>query len=134
MNEKEKISYLKALVYIATINEELDDSEKQFILNIANTYGLKPEQSEDLVKAVLDRKEKLEDILSVITERKTKLLLIYELIALCYADNNYSDKEKAGIIEIGSLLEVEKSKIFELENLLSESLKLQEKINIALEG
>jgi len=133
MTEKEKIAYLKALVYIATIDEELDESEKQYLQNIANMYGLKEEQSEQLIRAVIERKESLEDILSAIEDRKTKLLLIYELIALCYADGNYSDKEKAGIIGIGNALNVEASKISEIEDLMYESVRLQEKISMALE-
>jgi uncharacterized tellurite resistance protein B-like protein len=133
VDEKEKIAYLKALVYIATIDEEFCDSEKQYLLNISNMYGLNQEQSDDLIKAVIDRKESLEDILSEITDRKTKLLLIYELVALCYADGNYSDIEKTGIINVAKILEIENDKVIVIEDLLNEGIKLQEKINVALE-
>nr|WP_253197484.1 TerB family tellurite resistance protein [Clostridium algidicarnis] len=133
VNEKEKISYLKALVYIATIDEDLGDDEKQYLVNISNMYGLTEEQSEDLIKAVIDRTENLEEILSEITDRKTKLLLIYELIALCYADGNYSEIEKSGVINVSKILKIEEGKIKVIEDLLNESVKLQEKVNIALE-
>ncbi|MGH4140870.1 TerB family tellurite resistance protein [Clostridium sp.] len=103
------------MVYIATIDEEFDVREKQYILNIADMFGLNKEQSEELIVAIVDRKENVEDILSGITERKTKLLLIYDLITLSYADENYCDREKAGIINIGKILNIESGKISEIE-------------------
>lgn len=133
MNEKEKIAYLKALVYIATIDEEISEDEKEYLLKISNVYGLNQKQTENLIKAVINREEDLEDILSQILDRKTKLMLIYELIALCYADGKYSGAERVGIKNIAKILNIENEKIDVIEGLLNESIKLQKKINVALE-
>lgn len=133
MESNEKVSYLKALVYIATIDEELEENEKEYLLNISNIYGLDSVESEQLINTVLNREETLEEILSEITDRKVKLLLLYELVALCYADGSYSDKEKFGILNISNILQVEKEKIDEIQSVMMESIELQKKINIVLE-
>lgn len=133
MRENEKISYLKALLYISTIDEELDENEKEYLLRIADAYGLSSEEVDDLLKAVLNREESMEEILFEIKDRKVKLLLVYELIALCYADGNYSDKEKSGVLNISRILGIEKEKVDEIQNIMNESVALQNKINIVLE-
>lgn len=133
MESNEKVSYLKALVYIATIDEELEENEKEYLLNISNIYGLNSTESEELINTVLNREETLEEILSEITDRKVKLLLLYELVALCYADGSYSAKEKSGILNISNILQVEKEKIHEIQSVMMESIELQKKINIVLE-
>lgn len=133
LDEREKIAYLKALVFIATIDEKLGDAEKKYLVNIGNAYGLDKAQTEELISVVLERTEELEDILSSIEDRKIKLLLLYELLAFCYVDGSYADKAKAGIINVANCLGIETDKVREIESVLIESIQLQDKINKILE-
>ena len=132
MNEKEKLAYLKALLYIATIDEEFDSKEEQHIINIGNIYGISEGSINELISSIENRKESLEDILLEIKERKSKLSLLYELIYLCYVDGDYSDKEKLGIKNITKTLNIEDEKIEEIESLVKENFELQQKINLVL--
>ena len=68
-----------------------------------------------------------------ITERSTKLTLLYELLALCYADNSYTLAERNSMKDICRIMGIEDSKFVELENVMYENLLLQKKINIILE-
>lgn len=132
MNEKEKLAYLKALLYIATIDEDFDSEEEEHVINIGNIYGISKDSINELISSIENRKESLEDILSEIKERKSKLSLLYELIYLCYVDGNYSDKEKLGIKNITKTLNIEDEKIEEIESLVKENFELQQKINLVL--
>lgn len=133
MNKKEIVSYLKALLYIATIDENFDDNEKKYISNMANLYELTNEQVKELEMTVINREESLEDILSEIKSRQVKLSLIYELMYLCYIDGNYCEREHAGMENIREILDIESEKLDEIEKLVIEVLKLQERIDKTLE-
>lgn len=132
MNEKEKLAYLKALLYIATIDEDFDSKEEQYIINIGNIYGISEGSINELISSIENRKESLEDILLEIKERKSKLSLLYELIYLCYVDGDYSDKEKLGIKNVTNVLNIEDKKVEEIESLVKENFELQQKINLVL--
>lgn len=133
MNAKEKVSYVKALVSIATADERIEPEERQYFSQIGQLYGISDSEMEDIIDSVLNKKESIEEILSSIGERGTKLLLIYELLALCYADNKYSIAEKNGMKNICRILGIEDEKLAALEGALEESIKIQEKINTILE-
>ena len=132
MNEKEKLAYLKALLYISTIDEDFDSKEEQHIINIGNIYGISEDSINELISSIENRKESLEDILLEIKERKSKLSLLYELIYLCYVDGDYSDKEKLGIKNVTKTLNIEDEKVEEIEYLVKENFELQQKINLVL--
>ena len=82
----------------------------------------------------MNREETIEEILSGIANRGTKLILLYDLLAMCYANGNYSPIEKQGIRNICEIMGVEVSKLDELESEMEEQVALQAKINTLLEG
>lgn len=88
---------------------------------------------DEIIESVINKKESLEEVLSNIKNRQTKLVLLFELIALCYADGNYEEKEKDGMKEICKILNIEASKLEEIEKVMIENIKVQEKINTILE-
>lgn len=133
MNPKEKISYLKAFLFIALADDTVDDDELAYFNRIGEMYGLSSDEIQEIKSSVVEKRESLEDIVSGITERSTKLSLIYELMALCYVDGKYSLAEQNGLIDICNLLGVEKEKLKELEEVMEENVALQKKINVILE-
>lgn len=133
MNENEKKSYIKALMYIALADDTVEEDERIFIQQIGQIYNLPNADLVELENSILQRAESLEDILSGITERKHKLLLLFDLMALCFADNHYSETERKGMDNICSIMEIEKSKLDEIENILREHLALQVRVNQILE-
>ena len=133
MRVEEKISYLKALMYIALADDSIEQSELEYFNQLGKLYGLSSNELDDIKKSVVEKNEPLESIVKGITERQTKLSLIYELLALCYVDNNYSAAEKNGMFEICSLLGVEIEKLKALEEIMEESVAIQKKVNVILE-
>lgn len=133
MRTEEKIPYIKTLMYIALADDTIDESEMQYFEQIAHIYGLDNDELNAIKDSIVQRNEKIEDIVAGITERETKLTLLYELLALCYVDDNYSIVEKQGMKRICQLMGIETTKLEELESVMAESKLLQEKINNILE-
>lgn len=133
MDQKQKIAYIKALIYIATADDKVEDAEHEQFTQLGELYGLTELEVQQIADSVIKKEESLESILAEITDRPTKLLLLYDLLAICYADNNYSMAEKNSIRTIAGLLGIEESKLADMENVMTESVALHEKINRILE-
>jgi len=133
MEQKQKVAYLKALIYIAAADDTVQDSERAQFTELGKLYGLTNQEVQEIADSVIKKEESLESILAGITDRSTKLLLLYDLLAICYADNNYSIAEKNTMKTIAALLEIEGSKLTDMENVMTESVELHEKINKILE-
>lgn len=133
MKTEEKVPYLKTIFYVAMADDRVDASEMSYFDQLAGIYGLSEQELAEIKDSVSSRTESIEKITSGLTERETKLTLLYELLALCYVDNNYSLVEKQGMKQICTLLSIEQEKLTELEGLMQENLHLQGKINKALE-
>lgn len=133
MKQQEKVAYLKALIYIAIADDTIEEGERKYFKQLGTLYSLCEDDITEIEESVIERKESIEDILKEITERSTKLILLYELLALCYADNSYTLAEKNSMKDICRMMGIEDSKLIELENVMEENLLLQKKINIILE-
>lgn len=133
MNEKEKVSYLKALMYIALADDTIEESESQYLKQLGQIYGLTDSELSEIEKCIMNKEQSIEDVLTGITKKEHKLTLIYDLLALCYVDDNYSISEKSGMKNICSIMGVEEEKLYEFENLMEKQIELQKQINLALE-
>ncbi len=129
----EKVSYVKALIYLATIDQEgISEEEKIYIATIAKAYGIPEENIESLYDDVINTKD-LETILAGIEDRKHKLMLVNELIAISYADGHYLEEEHAGVMKICEILGVEESKLNEIEHLMIRRIELEKETVKVLE-
>ena len=133
MDMKEKLSYVKALVYIALADDNIEKGEEQYLDQIGKLYGLSDDDLDEMKKDIVDKKESIEGILANLHERSTKLTLLYDLLALCYADDNYSIVEKQSMRNICEIMGIECEKLTELETVMEEQVALQKKINVILE-
>lgn len=133
MKDNEKISYVKALMYVALADDKVVESELHFFDQVADMYGLDADQTTVLKETIIKKEESIENILSGIKERSTKLMLLYDLLALCYADGHYSPLERQGMLEICDTMGIERKKLENLENVMKDQLAIQERINIILE-
>lgn len=133
MNENEKISYVKALVYIALADDTIEKGEEGYLEQIGALYGLSQEQMDEIKDSIINKSETIESILDNIKSREVKLTLLYDLLALCYADDNYSIVEKQGMQNICDIMQIEEEKLQEMENVMLEQIELQKKVNRILE-
>lgn len=133
MEHTEKIAYLKALIYIATADDTIDESEREKFSQLGHIYGLNEDEINSIADSVINKAETLEEILGNISTRQTKLLLVYDLLAICYADGCYSLAEKNAMRSIVNMLHIEEEKLTALEEVIEESIVLNKKLETILE-
>ena len=133
MEHTEKIAYLKALIYIATADDTIDESEREKFSQLGHIYGLNEDEINSIADSVINKTETLEEILGNISTRQTKLLLVYDLLAICYADGCYSLAEKNAMRSIVNMLHIEEEKLTALEEVIEESTVLNKKLETILE-
>lgn len=133
MEHTEKIAYLKALIYIATADDTIDESEREKFSQLGQIYGLNEDEINSIADSVINKAETLEEILGNISTRQTKLLLVYDLLAICYADGCYSLAEKNAMRSIVNMLHIEEAKLTALEEVIEESTVLNKKLATILE-
>ena len=133
MEHTEKIAYLKALIYIATADDMIDESEREKFSQLGHIYGLNEDEINSIADSVINKAETLEEILGNISTRQTKLLLVYDLLAICYADGCYSLAEKNAMRSIVNMLHIEEAKLTALEEVIEESTVLNKKLETILE-
>lgn len=133
MNEKERLSYVKALMFIALADDEIEENEQVYLEEVGKIYGLSEEALEEIKNCIIKKEESLESILSGIEVRQHKLSLVYDLLALCYADGHYSFIEQEGMKKVCNILNIEEKRLQDLESVMEEQLKLQERIHALLE-
>lgn len=133
MNEKERVSYIKALMYIALADDKIEESEQIYLEEIGKIYGLSEDAFEEIKNCIIKREESLESILSGIESRQHKLSLVYDLLALCYADGHYSFIEQEGMKKVCNIMNIEGTRLQEFESVMEEQLNLQERIHALLE-
>ena len=134
MKQVQKIAYVKALMYITAADENVDETERQQFTQLGDLYGLTDSEISQIADSVIKKEESLESILGNITDRSTQLLLMYDLMAICYADNNYSLAEKNNMRTITRIMGIEEAKLIEMESVMEESVTLHKKINSILEN
>ena len=133
MEHTEKIANLKALIYIATADDTIDESEREKFSQLGHIYGLNEDEINSIADSVINKTETLEEILGNISTRQTKLLLVYDLLAICYADGCYSLAEKNAMRSIVNMLHIEEEKLTALEEVIEESTVLNKKLETILE-
>ena len=133
MEHTEKIAYLKALIYIATADDTIDESEREKFSQLGHIYGLNEDEINSIADSVINKAETLEEILGNISTRQTKLLLVYDLLAICYADGCYSLAEKNAMRSIVNMIHIEEAKLTALEEVIEESTVLNKKLETILE-
>ena len=133
MEYQDRVSYIEALMFMATIDEKIEESELEHFNQVGDMYGISSDEIESIKKSVIKKEKTAEEILSPIKSRQTKLALIYELLALCNTNGSYDLAEKNGMTNVCNILNIEISKLHDLENVIEESIQLQKKINTILE-
>ena len=133
MEHTEKIAYLKALIYIATADDTIDESEREKFSQLEHIYGLNEDEINSIADSVINKTETLEEILGNISTRQTNLQLVYDLLAICYADGCYSLAEKNAMRSIVNMLHIEEEKLTALEEVIEESTVLNKKLETILE-
>ena len=91
LNENQRIAFIKALARLANADGKLDDSEKEFIRQVAKVYRVSEGRIEEILNFGSD--EDIVESVKIIDNRKAALELIKEMCILAHADNELSESE-----------------------------------------
>ena len=129
MRQKEKESYIQAMLYVAKIDGIKREEELRVIrelaekLNVENIEQKIPQLSSELFEG-----KELRDVLSHVHERTNKLALI-----LAYADGTYSTGENDALRRICAILHIEFEKLYEILELVEEYQRFEKHVAEVLE-
>ena len=115
MEQKEKELFIKSLIYIATIDDELNQSEKDFFIGVGEDLGLSNSDVDRVYTEMTSGTEDLREILAGIESDEVKRSLLGTLLDICYIDGKYSEIEKAGMAEICAMLDVDSNVLKRIE-------------------
>ena len=109
LTKKQRIAFIQTFLYLAHADGKLSKTEKDFIINLAEAYGLS-EKDRDEVLSVKDEATILKNAKSI-KDKRAAMELIKELCVLAYADEGLTDKELLFIGKIGKATGVKPEKI-----------------------
>lgn len=115
MDRYDGILFMEALIYIASADDNLDDSEIGFFNKISEEIGLSTEEIDEICREKEQCSIGLEEILSEIESTETKMTLLRMLLELCHVDGKYSAEEKEGMKNICGMLGIEVKELKKLE-------------------
>ncbi len=129
LNEKEKELFLGLAYNLAYIDGNYSDKEQKLINEYCQEMQIQF-AAETMVKSV-------DDIISAINQMsndKIKKIFLLELIGLAMIDGNYDDSEKKIVYKMGKEFDLEVDFISGCENVISEYISFQERMNQLIFG
>lgn len=112
LSQEQKITFLKALLYLANIDGNRDEDEIKYIRNAVLSYKIKDLQS--IFKPTTE--EEIIEELKTIEDRRICLELIKEMCLLGHSDSDLSDEETLFIGHAGLAMGIELEKIEQISN------------------
>ena len=129
MDDHQKTTFLKTLLFASKIDGEVDDGEIQYIKKMSVKYKVSD------IKKVFEPTSQggLLEELKCITERKWALELIKELFRLGYEDDDLGDEEVLFIGRVARTLGVETEKVEQISSWVIDYLIWKEQGKIIFE-
>ncbi len=131
LDENQRVVIIKILARLANADGKLDDSEKEFIRQVAKVYNIPEKRIEEILNFGSD-----EDIIQsakIITNRKVALELIKEMCILAHADSELTESETLFIGRVGEAMGVELEKIKQISQWVIERIIWMEEAKIIFE-
>ena len=131
LDENQRVVIIKILARLANADGKLDDSEKEFIRQVAKVYNIPEKRIEEILNFGSD-----EDIIQsakIITNRKVALELIKEMCILAHADSELTESETLFIGRVGETMGVELEKIKQISQWVIERIIWMEEAKIIFE-
>lgn len=131
LDENQRVVIIKILARLANADGKLDESEKEFIRQVAKVYNIPEKRIEEILNYGSD-----EDIIQgakLIENRKVALELIKEMCILAHADNELTESETLFIGRVGQAMGVELEKIQQISQWVIERIIWMEEAKIIFE-
>src|SRR4026207_1652004 len=129
-SDMEKGAYLGAISSIATADHSASDEEIEYIMAVADSADLSPEQKQAVRRAATELTgQELKKCLDILKTSDLKFSLITDLISFAEADKKYSNEEKANIEKIAHYLGIDQQQF----SLLDQFVKKTAEVNPGVE-
>ncbi|HET6769569.1 MAG TPA: TerB family tellurite resistance protein [Chitinophagaceae bacterium] len=118
--DMEKGAYLGAISSIATADHSASDEEIEYIMALADSADLSPEQKQAVQRAATELTgQELKKCLDILKGSDLKYSLVTDLISFAESDKKYSGEEKANVERISQYLGINEQQF----NLLDQFVK-----------
>ena len=131
LNENQRIAFIKVLARLANADGKLDESEKEFIRQVAKVYQVSESRIEEILNFGSD--EDIVESVKIIDSRRVALELIKEMCILAHADKELSESETLLIGRVGQAMGVELEKIQQISQWVIERIIWMEEAKIIFE-
>ena len=125
-NDMEKGAYLGAISSIATADHSASDEEIEYIMAVADTADLSPEQKRAVHRATTELTgQELKKCLDILKNSDLKYSLVTDLISFAESDKKYSQEEKANVEKISQYLGINEQQFNLLDQFVKKTAETQ---------
>jgi uncharacterized tellurite resistance protein B-like protein len=119
--------YSKIVLLCANADGEITPGERDWIIGLAAAKGVSDSVIEEIKN--YQATDNLEDLLSSVDmlSKYARRSIIYDAIATCSADAEYSEDEKAMVRKVASIMEISEDVVEQIEAIYIEEKKLFKK-------
>lgn len=118
LSEQEKITFVRALIFLIKADGRVDDRERECIHEIVEIYGVGNKMA--AINAPMGEDVLLPEIANTIKDRRKALALIRELLTIAHVDDELGDEEVNFVEKVAAKLNVEPEKVLEINELILE--------------
>ncbi|MDD4555774.1 MAG: hypothetical protein PHE89_00380 [Alphaproteobacteria bacterium] len=131
LNEDQQVAYMKALSYLAKVDGHVDESEKEFLSEMAVFHGVSTDRLSEI--SANEDIEKVFNAVKKIDDRRAALELIKDMCLLAHQDDVLSDEEVLYIGQIGEAMNVSLDKIEQISRWIIDRIIWLEESKIIFE-
>lgn len=118
LSEQEKITFVRALIFLIKADGRVDDRERECIHEIVEIYGVGNKMA--AINAPMGKDVLLPEIANTIKDRHKALALIRELLTMAHVDDELGDEEVNFVEKVAAELNIEPEKVLEINELVLE--------------
>ena len=118
LSEQEKITFVRALIFLIKADGRVDDRERECIHEIVEIYGVGNKMA--AINAPMGEDVLLPEIANTIKDRRKALALIRELLTMAHVDDELGDEEVNFVEKVAAGLNIEPEKVLEINELILE--------------
>ena len=132
LSETEKVTFVRALIFLIKSDGRVDDHERECIHEIVNIYNIKNKVA--AINAPMGEDILLTEIANTINDRNKALSLIRELLTMANVDEELGDAEVNFIEKVAAKLNIEPEKVLQINELVLERKDWLVKSAVAMES
>lgn len=118
LSEQEKITFVRALIFLIKADGRVDDRERECIHEIVEIYGVGNKMA--AINAPMGEDVLLPEIANTVKDRHKALALIRELLTMAHVDDELGDEEVNFVEKVAAGLNIEPEKVLEINELVLE--------------